>query len=172
MKIDTINLQAIPAALVKRQQWLMWKFELRGKNATKVPYQPNGAHAKSNDQSTWSSFTKCKNALKSGRFDGIGFVFSKGDNLTGIDLDHCFDINGKLEPWAREVIAKFSNTYIEKSPSGEGLHIWCYGNPIKTGSIKWLKPGTQIQQGIEIYNHNSPRYFTVTGQRLKSQWNL
>ena len=77
--------------------------------------------------------------------------------MVGIDLDHVIDReSGAVEPWAREVAEKFRGAYIEISPSGTGLRIFCRGKPIRCGK------GT-IEKRIEVYDHSSPRYLTVTG---------
>lgn len=91
---NTIESKMIPACMKNRKQWIMWRYEQRDANAkpTKVPYQTNGLKAKTNDLSTWATFDECTELLLEDEFDGIGFVFSEGDNLAGIDLDHCFDI--------------------------------------------------------------------------------
>ena len=86
------------------------------------------------------------------------FCFAEGDGLTGIDLDHVIDPDtGKLKPEAAEILARFKGTYAEVSPSGEGLRIFCFGKPGRSGKnvgkLKWL----------EVYAHPSHRYLTVTG---------
>lgn len=84
---------------------------------------------------------------------GIGFVLSSEDDLICIDIDKCY-INGALQS---DVLAlcNSTSTYIEKSPSGLGVHIW----------VKGKKPGTACRKGqIEIYDDK--RYMTVTGDRI------
>ncbi len=162
------NADNIPLALKIRKQWLVWRFEKQGERITKVPYQTTSQgighkYAKTNDPKTLTDFETCLQALKSGRFDGIGFAFCKDDGLAGIDLDHCIDKDGCLEQWAQDIVGEFTETYVERSPSGDGLHIWCSGVPVETGEKKWKKPGTNVEQGIEVYCHRSARYFTVTG---------
>lgn len=161
-----VNFANIPHELVNRNQWLVWRYEDKGgKRLTKVPYQPNGQYAKSNDPATWSDLQLCRKAYEIGQFDGIGFCFAKGDNLMGIDLDHCL-VEDKPKSWAQEILEDFPGAYVERSPGGEGLHIWCTGVPIRTGSKKW-KNDDGIAEGIEIYIHTSPRYLTVTGDQFK-----
>lgn len=144
-----------PAPLIQRRQWVLWKLESRGDTTTKIPYQPNGAHAGSTDCATWSDFDTVKQAfIRDARFTGIGFVFAKDDPYVGIDLDKCRDpATGEVEPWAAAVLARFS-TYAELSPSGKGFHI------IGQGS---LPPSGRRKDRIELYD--SARYFTVTGER-------
>ena len=160
-----MGIRTIPHILTQRAQWLVWRHETRnGCKPTKVPYQVNGRYAKSNDPTTWCDFETAVKAMETGQFDGIGFAFTPGDGLAAIDLDHCFE-NGKLEPWAQEIVTKFPDAYVEYSPSGDGLHIWWSGRPGATGSKKWPKHDTNLMQGIEVYDYRSPRYLTVTGNR-------
>ena len=46
------------------------------------------------------------------------------DNISCIDLDHCYDENGQPSALAKEVLSKCGKTYVEKSVSGNGLHIF------------------------------------------------
>ena len=162
-----LSVDNIPEYLKKKRQWIMWRYVwTAGKNKpTKVPYHASGRYkASTTDPNTWSEFDVCLQAYAAGKFDGIGFVFWEGDNLFGADLDHCFDEGGCLEPWAAVVVEQFCITYIERSPSGDGLHIIGFGKPVLSGkSKKWKKPGEGIEQGLELYDYRSPRYFTVTG---------
>ena len=170
--IEVKRLQAcVPTVLKNRKQWVVWKLETRKgtKKPTKVPYQINGKHAKSNDSSTWNTFEECIKALESGQFDGIGFCFAEGDELFGIDLDNCLDTDGKPETWAQEILDQFASTYTEVTPSKTGFHILGFGHPVVTGSKKWKKTDTDEDQGIEVYDYTSPRYFTVTGNSINGQ---
>jgi primase-polymerase (primpol)-like protein len=82
-------------------------------------------------------------------------------------LDHCINEHEVIDPWALEILEKFPNAYVELTPSGKGFHIWCFGRPLNPGKQKkWINPNTGIETGFEIYNYESPRYFTVTGDKL------
>ncbi len=147
-----INVASIPADLKGLRQWIVWRYETRDGKPTKVPYQPNGDHARSNDAATWADFQTCLDALP--KFDGIGVMFANG--LMGVDLDHHIDERGDLSDFARETVATLS-TYWEVSPSGSGLHGLCYGT-LPIGGRKSSK------YGLEMYCEG--RYFTVTGNHL------
>lgn len=151
----------VPEYMKQRKQWVLWKYEKRGDKETKRPYQVSGAPARSNSPKSWESFEVCIQRFAKGGFRGLGFCFAEGDNLTGLDLDHCINGN-KIEPWAQEVLDLFPSTYKEYSPSGDGFHIFCLGSPVRTGQKKWKRSDTKTDQGIEVYNHRSRRYFTFT----------
>lgn len=125
----------------------------------KVPYPVQGRRASSPNPHDWTQF---QNALRSWRrhpqrYAGLGFVLCADDPFVGIDLDDCLEQDGALSPWANGVVERFSDTYIEISPSGRGLKIWA------KGALPANVPGVRAGHGqIEMYDH--ARYFTVTGQ--------
>lgn len=115
----------------------------------KVPLTPSGRYASSTDPGTWSSLPAVK---ASRRGAGIGFVLN-GDGIVCLDLDHCLD-DGELLPWARPIIEALPSTWIEVSPSGDGLHVWGKGD---------AEPGRRVAVAggyVEIYSQG--RYITVT----------
>ncbi len=148
------SLDNIPEELRRRPQWLVWKLEERDGKPTKVPYIAGGVgRASSTDSLTWRTFEEAVQALRTGRYDGIGFVFSPGDPFAGVDLDGCRDPEtGELEKWAAEIVQALES-YTEASPSGTGVHI------IVRGKAPNKKRGR-----VEAYS--SGRYFTMTGQVL------
>jgi len=147
-------LENIPEELRQRPQWVVWKLDKRGDKPTKVPYIAGGVgRASSTDSLTWRSFEEAVQALETGRYAGIGFMFSSGDPFAGVDLDDCRDPEtGVLEEWAEKIIADFGG-YAEASPSGTGVHI------IVRGKAPNKKRGR-----VEAYS--SERFFTVTGEAL------
>jgi putative DNA primase/helicase len=153
-----VCVENIPAELKALNQWVLWRGEQRGDRITKVPYSASGNRASSSDSDTWTDFGSAVEAYKSGAWDGIGFVFTQGGGLTGIDLDHCLDSEGKLE-LKTEALVNALCSYTEYSVSGKGLHVIVRGNlekGVRTSSR------SRIDIPVEIYSHG--RYFTVTGR--------
>jgi hypothetical protein len=154
-------LENIPAEIAVTRQWVLWRFDERGGKPTKLPYQVSGTHAKSNDFSTWTDLATVWRMYQRGGFSGIGFVFAKGGELVGIDLDDCRDPEtGVIADWAQAIIAKL-NTYAEVSPSRTGVKLWARGTlpTEKTGTKQAYESGA-----VELYQHG--RYFCVTGHKL------
>jgi hypothetical protein len=155
----------VPDSLAELDQWIVWRYEQRdGGKPTKVPYQINGSLASSTDPKTWCSFDEALKTWQqhSSHWSGIGFVFSATDPFFGIDLDDCLDAAGKLKPWAQPIIEKFSDTYAEISPRGQGIKIWAKGKLPGTGTAFPMGDGR-----VEIYDQ--ARYFSVTGDHWAGQ---
>src|SRR6266568_6059627 len=65
-------------------QFVVWKYTVENKKLKKRPFNPK-THmpAKTNDLSTWTDVTIALKALATGRYNGIGFVFTEADPFTG-----------------------------------------------------------------------------------------
>jgi hypothetical protein len=145
----------IPNEMRERRAWVVWRMEDRDGRPTKVPYACEGAGtAKSNDPSTWSSWTVALMTYGASEWSGMGYMLAGGD-VTCIDLDHCI-VDGVIEPWAQAIVDKV-DSYTEKSQGGDGLHIFVRGTP----------PAGRRRKGtVEMYGPDDNRYIAVTGQRL------
>ncbi len=88
---------------------------------------------------------------------GLGFVLSKDDDMTIIDLDGAID-KGQIKPWAREIIEKL-DTYTEVSPSGNGFHIILKGKhpDLTKKKMSVGAPG----ENVEIFCRSG--FVTITG---------
>ncbi|WZX99591.1 phage/plasmid primase, P4 family [Bacillus sp. FSL W7-1360] len=149
----------IPDELQECPQWVLWRKETRGDKATKVPYRADGIHAKSNDPSDWMQFDRAVQSYNDGKYDGIGFMFTQNDPFIGVDIDHCIDGKSYSE-MAQDIILSL-DSYTERSPSGEGLHIIIKGElPERVKNTGAKNP----EKGLEIYRHG--RYFTFTGDAV------
>lgn len=132
---------------------MRWKkVQRRGKD-TKVPVQLSGVNASVTDQHTWSSFADVARSVVG---NGLGFVL--GNGIACIDLDHCIN-GGKLSDVAQRVLSLVGDTFVEISPSGDGLHVWvkapeCAGRSVVVDG-----------QPVEVYSR--ARYITVTGKQWK-----
>jgi putative DNA primase/helicase len=143
----------IPAELKASKQWALWRREERDGKPAKVPYQPDGKRAKSNDPLTWCSFNVALTTFQDvGGLNGICWMMPKEPvDIIFIDIDHCIK-DGIIEPWALETIKKL-DSYTERSQSGKGLHILIRGKkPIR----RCRKAGSPY----EIYDCLRPCYLT------------
>ena len=116
----------------------------------------SGRAASSTNSRTWSTYDQAK-ASDVGA--GLGFVLN-GDGVICIDVDHCLN-HGHPSPWAASLLAKIPETYVEISPSGDGLHIWGLADLGFTGRRIKITGGE-----LEVYG--DLRYLTVTGDAITS----
>ena len=154
-----MEVQKIPQTLKDLGEFCCWKYEVKDGRKTKVPYNPvTGYGARTNDPSTFASYDTAVNA--SG-YDGIGIRVSGA--FVGIDLDHCIE-DSNLLPWAKEITDHFADTYIEVSPSGTGIRIFC----LLPDDLNYNTETYYIKKGgIEVYIPGyTNRFLTVTGNAL------
>lgn len=140
----------IPAEMRQRDRWVSWKPVTRGVRTTKLPLQVDGSVASSTDSATWASFARVKALPRK------GFVLGAG--IGCIDLDHCL-IGGELAPPAAAFLAGVPDTYVEISPSGDGLHIF--------GLLPEGHGTRRVVDGLSIEIYSVGRYMTVTGNAFR-----
>jgi hypothetical protein len=146
------------AELKLQKRWVLWRLETVNGKLTKVPYQPNGRKAMSNNSATWNTWETCAAVVS--QFSGVGLVL--GDGVFGVDLDKCCDaVTGKFTPASREIVIAL-NSYGEYSPSGTGAHVFGLGDLPGDGK-PIVRPGADFKQ-IEIKGRGY--YFTFTGRHL------
>jgi len=159
--------QNVPDALKSLDHWVVWKTTTRDGKPTKPPYDANKngqhAYAETNNPATWAFFARaCEmtDIFNGSDYEGEGFVFTDTDYV-GVDLDGVVHEDDTIDPFAVEIL-KLANSYCEFSPSGTGAHVIFESSlPLPKGNRKGSK-----QLGGEIYNKTSPRYFTVTGNKI------
>ena len=100
------RLKNIPRELKERRQWVVWKTAMTKNGPSKVPFQVNGEKASTTNPKTWTTFSQAVEALESGRYEGIGFVFAKDDPYCGIDLDKCIDDQDRLSVFSQKHLPK------------------------------------------------------------------
>ncbi|MFF9171736.1 MULTISPECIES: DNA primase [unclassified Streptomyces] len=138
---------AIPDELKTRDRWVRH-------SASKVPLTTAGKAASSTDPRTWTTYGE---ASASTAGVGMGFVLD-GDGVVCIDLDHTFDADGSLKPWAEEILRDAGRTFVEVSMSGQGLHVWGFAD---------VRQGRKLRRGdlaVEVYG--TGRFLAVTGRRF------
>ena len=120
---------AVPDEMKTRPNWVVvktwWNAE-KGKY-NKRPVNCNsdkGEYAESDNPETWTTFDNALKYLKEKGGTTVAYALDGKDNISCIDLDHCYDENGQPSALAKEVLSKCGKTYVEKSVSGNGLHIF------------------------------------------------
>jgi hypothetical protein len=114
----------IPDIFKQYNNWLT--FESAEKKAPII--SGTFAHAKSNDSSTWVSYTTLLQNIRAGKgYRNVGFCpdSERTGYLTAIDIDNSVNVQtGQIAPWALRILAFLGATYTEVTVSGSGLRAW------------------------------------------------
>lgn len=153
----------LPAEMKAAERWLLWKSEPNAdptKKLRKVPYYATGGRRGGGALDTPEDLAQlvtyeeaCAGLAHIPGYAGLGFALgadASGRHWQGIDLDNLDQHPGLT------FVAEDLPGYIERSPSGGGVHAIGYGRPFASlGSNS---------TGIEAYAGG--RYFTVTGESV------
>lgn len=156
-----VNSKDIQKYLKENAKFCNWKYETRDGRLTKVPYNPHTNNKASvNNANTFTDFNSVVNGLDI--YDGIGIRVD--GKIIAIDLDHCIE-DGNLCSWSEEIVSHFPNTYIEISPSGDGLRIilLAQNNYLFNKDKYYIK-----KNNVEVYVAGATnRFVTITGNVLQ-----
>ena len=143
---NTENYAEVPQEMKELKRWVLWKKVTRDGKNTKLPIDAhNGKGAKSNDDTTWSTFQDACDGLEEYDCDGLGFML--GGGYFGVDIDHALDNKPLIDEFVNAL-----DSYTEISQSGQGIHIICKGV---------LPQGQRRKGNIEMYDN--VRFFAMTG---------
>ena len=115
--------------------------------------------AKCNDSSTWTDYNTALTFAKKNNCLGLSLVLTPEMGYSCIDLDHVIDENGKMSEAAWTITELSKDTYIEKSSSGKGLHIFFKGNKKLDGYRN-----RNDEKGIEVYDDK--KFISMTGENF------
>lgn len=157
---------AIPAHLRSLGIWLVWRFESAaraGDKPLKVPYsvrtgmRRSGIQGSPEDVANLVTFDQALEALRSGRWTGLGIAHVPGCGLNSWDFDSAIDASGIMAP-ELDALLRAAGTYVEISPSGRGVRMVALGT---LPSIKRIHPSGH---NIECFGESG--FVTITGRAV------
>jgi primase-polymerase (primpol)-like protein len=135
----------VPLELRELDRWI--------RHSNKRPMSIDGRWASVVNETVWASYEE---AVRSDFGDGVGFVLN-GDGVVCVDLDDCV-VDGVISKAAQNLLDSLPVTYVEKSPSGRGLHVWGRCEMSAGRRFEW--------KGLKVEVYPAGRYLTVTGNRV------
>lgn len=112
-----------------------------------------------------SDFTDFATALKYAKensFVGLSFLLDAKNGITCIDLDKCV-LNaetGEMKERATKLIDSLKGTYMERSASGNGVHIFIKDDILKGGKYRSISADAQKGE-LEVFDNQ--RIISMTG---------
>lgn len=127
-------------------------------NGEKIPTDMAGVPTNPHEPANWHSYETARSA----GFEGVGFVLTDNDPYFCLDIDDCA-VDGDWSPLAKTLMSWFPGSVIERSFSGNGLHVW--------GKVTGEMPPHRCKitdLGIELY-HTGRFILIGTGDAAEPQ---
>ncbi len=125
------ELKAIPTWCCYRTQWNAEK----GKKDKFIISPIDGKWTSSKDPGRWVTFDAALKYARENNCEGLSVLLDKQHGITCIDLDKCILADtGEMKQRATKLVEALSGTYIERSTSGNGLHIFVKDDILKGGT--------------------------------------
>ena len=164
MSVD-VDPEPIPDELKELDKWLVWDTSKERKRPFTWDTAPTNLFgAKKHNEDDHLTFEEALEAAEASESVGIGLAFDEDDPYVGFDFDGCYTEDGDAADWFPSIREFEGYAYIERSPSGEGLHAWARDTEIP----EWwsnIEVEGDVHRGVEVYDK---WFFTVTGDSLGS----
>jgi putative DNA primase/helicase len=158
---------SIPDELKAREQWLLWD---ESNDTPRRPHWKGDFRISWSDPADWHSFDEAVEQASVVDSWGIGYVMAldNDDHAHGLygclDLDGCLGEDGQPKDWVPD-LTRFGDdaAYVERSPSGTGLHIPLVGQQ----APEWWSDShfsDDEHEGVEYLTH---KFCTFTGDVIK-----
>lgn len=173
----------VPADLKNLANWIAFGPD-PGSGRPKCPLKISNRQRRASTRrpETWTDWRSAR-AFYSKHGDGqkwgVGFVFTPEAKLVYVDLDDALTPEGQMREWAEPFIRPFAGrAYMERSPSGRGLHIITRGTlpgGATGGTAKFPSAATGLAGADgrprvpEVAMFSAFKYTTLTGDVWKKQ---
>lgn len=126
------QLSAALAPLASVRQFIVCRFVPSTTRPGKTDKFPTnwrtGSVANAHDPAIWLSFDEAAQiAHQWGAEFGVGFVLTANLNRWVLDIDSCLQADGQWSPYSQQLCQYFAGCAIERSHSGNGVHVWGRG---------------------------------------------
>lgn len=165
------NQFGIPVELKQLNRWVCWSLIVTNKSKGDKPQKRPVAPAYKSEfgirVAKWAapehqmSFEDAYELYEDNEnIHGLGFIPSQDDGIVVIDYDRCLSTDKSLVLGDKrnKHIQGFTNTFVETSVSGKGLHVFLKGK-LPTGR---KNKGDTV--GVELYPGNKPAFIAMTGE--------
>lgn len=154
------ELKEIPTWCCYRTRWN----EEKGKKDKFIISPIDGKWTSSKEPGKWVTFDAAMKYARENNCEGLSVLLDKKYGITCIDLDKCIEAEtGKLNERASKLTEALSGTYIERSTSGNGLHIFVKDDILKDGRYN-MTSVDKAKGDLEVYDDK--RIMSMTGDRI------
>jgi primase-polymerase (primpol)-like protein len=145
----------IPEPLAGSKRWVCFRVVPQPDGSVKkTPLKTNGQLARSDHPEDWSTLPEVTTAIRFGIGQYPGLALGADYPLRVFDLDRCIDQDGTLSPLATDIVSRAGDTYIERSVSRRGLHVFVWKSEQDFP--------THPAPGLEVYG-GAPHFIVMTG---------
>lgn len=158
---------SVPNPIRAMKRWVCYKLEDRDGKTTKIPVNAiSGKFAKVDNKLTWTDFDTAISGCYKYGCAGLGFVL--GNGIFGVDLDNHGEMNDDEFSSLSDEFINALDSYTERSQSGKGVHIICYGTLPNTVNYKGEEvKGRRRKGNVEMYDN--ARFFAFTGNAIRNK---
>lgn len=160
------ELKNIPTWCCYRTKWDNEK----GKKSKFIISPIDGKWANSKEPQRWVTFDEAIKYARENGCEGVSLLLDRKYGITCIDLDKCIlDVHtGKMKERATKLVQELNGTYMERSTSGNGVHIFIKEDVLKNGTYR-NSADTEVNDprgDLEVFDDK--RIISMTGDMIST----
>ena len=127
MAVEKKLIENVPDEMKAKPNWVIVRTKFNEEKGRLDKFLINihtGKMAHSDDPATWATFDEAREYAKYHGGVALAYALDGKDGIACIDLDDCFEGNGDMKPFTKDLYDKCDGMYCERSVSGKGLHLF------------------------------------------------
>lgn len=165
-----VELKEIPTWCCYRTKWN----EEKGKKDKFIISPIDGKWTSSKELGKWVTFDTALKYARENNCEGLSLLLNKQYGITCIDLDKCITDakTGAMKERATKLVKELGSTYIERSTSGNGVHIFLKDDILKNGTYKSTSMVKDEDPKGDLEVFDDKHIISMTGDMLSANNNL
>lgn len=158
------ELKNIPTWCCYRTKWDNEK----GKKSKFIISPVDGKWASSKEPQRWVTFDAAIKYARENGCEGVSLLLDRKHGVTCIDLDKCI-INaqtGEMKGRATKLVQELNGTYMERSTSGNGIHIFVKEDVLKNGTYRNTADTVVDDPRGDLEVFDDKRIISMTGDMI------
>jgi len=165
------NLEKNVPSELRNMQWCCYRTrwnDEKGKKEKFIISPIDGKWASSKEPDRWVSFENALKYARENNCEGLSVLLDKQSGITCIDLDKCI-LNaetGEMKERATRLVNELKGTYIERSTSGNGVHIFLKDDILKNGTYNSTSMVKDDDPKGDLEVYDDKRIISMTGDMI------
>lgn len=167
----------VPSELKEIPNWCCYRTkwnEEKGKKDKFIISPMDGKWASSKEANRWTTFDAALKYARENNCEGLSLLLDRQYGITCIDLDKCITDakTGAMKERATKLVKELEGTYIERSTSGNGIHIFLKDDILKNGTYNSTSMTKDDDPKGDLEVFDDKHIISMTGDMLSANNNL
>ena len=163
----------VPEEIKQMPYWACYRTrwdEQKGKKKKFIISPTDGSWASSKELDRWVTFEAALKYATENDFEGVSLLLDRTSGITCIDLDKCIidAKTGAMKERAAKLTEMLKGTYMERSTSGNGIHIFVKDDILQNGTYRSTAETKVNDPRGDLEVFDDKRIISMTGDMIST----